>query len=314
MGSAKASWPLNISENAGALRSNRLTIFSTQADSSVLTLNFTQTGTDLFSITDTLGLPQLAFDARDFHRRPTHNWIDHDLDGDLDLLHFEGDSEIHIRTDSFFLFKNHGDFEFHRDTLITLPTKGLVGAEWEDIDSDGDLDLIEQSVVEDVNEVQVHILENIGENEWRSVFGPIQRGDRILGFSTFDYNFDGKPDMFIEGDPALNRNEKNLWDNQGDFNFTQNSSIRFNQDGAYLWADWDGDHLTDLLVVEKKLPYSSNPTANNVIFYKNKDGHSFFERQYNIYSLPNISPIPQRLDSDLDGDWGPSNQWISFNK
>ncbi|HOP05298.1 MAG TPA: FG-GAP-like repeat-containing protein [Tenuifilaceae bacterium] len=179
---------------------------------------------------------------------------------------------------TFKIYKNNGNGSFS-ETDGNIPisiTEGSIALG--DIDNDGLLDLILTGLQwdEELNHIfSTQIYRNNGDETFSLVnetnFTPIFSGCVDLG----DFNNDGFLDLAIVG---LNENYEpisQLYKNNGDNSFTEQSEISIKGvDGSAEWGDYNNDGFLDLLISGNTIP-STVPGDPVTQIYKNNGDGSF---------------------------------------
>jgi len=205
---------------------------------------------------------------------------DIDDDGDLDMfLTGQGPSGFHSE-----LYTNDGNGAFTSVAHSFTPVYGAAAA-FEDVDSDGDLDLLVTG-----EEGNVGATTKLYTNDGNGTFTPAPAGGLVnVNFSTVnfaDFDGDGDRDLFITGSYS-----SNLYLNDGDGLFTiapSNLQVSGNNSAAGV-SDIDSDGDADLLV-----------SGMNITQFFVNDGNA-------VFSLIANSPFSGLSSggiaySDVDGD------------
>lgn len=232
----------------------------------------------------------------------TCSWGDYDEDGLIDLI-ITNSRASNSRNR---LYKNLGSGNFVSvDTGAVFNDAGLLsrGANWVDIDNDGDIDLF----IANESGAADYMYKNNGGGYFTKVTGipPTTSGGISWSSSWGDYDNDGDLDLFVTN----SENQKNfLFRNDGNFNFTRilNDPI-VSENGYYAcsgWGDYDNDGDLDMFVTQAYGP-SSAPLLNHL--YKNllvETGTASFEKITNdiIVNDAGFSYGFAWADWDADGD------------
>lgn len=232
----------------------------------------------------------------------TCSWGDYDEDGLIDLI-ITNSRASNSRNR---MYKNLGSGNFVSiDTGAVFNDAGLLsrGANWVDIDNDGDIDLF----IANESGAADYMYKNNGGGYFTKVTGipPTTSGGVSWSSSWGDYDNDGDLDLFVTN----SENQKNfLFRNDGNFNFTRilNDPI-VNENGYYAcsgWGDYDNDGDLDMFVTQAYGP-SSAPLLNHL--YKNllvETGTASFEKITNdiIVNDAGFSYGFAWADWDADGD------------
>lgn len=232
----------------------------------------------------------------------TCSWGDYDEDGLIDLI-ITNSRASNSRNR---MYKNLGSGNFVSiDTGAVFNDAGLLsrGANWVDIDNDGDIDLF----IANESGAADYMYKNNGGGYFTKVTGipPTTSGGISWSSSWGDYDNDGDLDLFVTN----SENQKNfLFRNDGNFNFTRilNDPI-VSENGYYAcsgWGDYDNDGDLDMFVTQAYGP-SSAPLLNHL--YKNlliETGTASFEKITNdiIVNDAGFSYGFAWADWDADGD------------
>jgi len=213
------------------------------------------------------GLPQLsnAFSA----------WGDYDGDGDLDL-YFTG--ELNANSNGGGLYRNdNGTF-----TLVDgsgLPMLSIGGADWGDVDNDGDLDLVVMGY-NGAGVADVYI--NNGNGNFSAAFSGILSS--YLGNVIFaDYDSDGDLDIALTGIETTNWTFfSKIYENDGAGNFTDaNLNLPPMNYGKFKFADYDADGDMDFVLNgwndSTNMPYTK--------IWQNDGNNNFTEMNLNLPQL-----------------------------
>jgi len=143
---------------------------------------------------------------------------------------------------------------------------------WNDLDVDGDLDLLYSGLSDGGNEFKTLVYENVsGSFVIHTTSLPAMRnGDIALG----DYDNDGDPDVLMSG-LGLSGNFSALYKNNGNFNFVLATSFPGILNSTATWADIDNDEDIDLMLsgVDDNTG-TSDPFIDKTFLYRN-DGATF---------------------------------------
>ncbi len=239
------------------------------------------------------------------------NWVDVDLDGDLDLYYADsGSGEI----EKGVLYINNGNDTFTRNLT---PVDGISNFEgyregssvWGDIDRDGDLDLfaLGASGFQGINS-------SIYTNNGDGTFSLLKRGQdagtffsgaRIGATQLVDYDDDGLLDLFYTGEAPGNSRRGDLYRNNGDdsFAFVTNIQRGFRGFTGVLgfgasWGDYDGDGDSDLI-------YGGFASTSRIVELWSNQGLNDFDKIFNpVDGSANFEGVSTRevLFGDYDGD------------
>ena len=205
-------------------------------------------------------------------------WGDMEGDGDLDVLLEQGDFD---KT----LFENDGSGNF---SLAEIQIRG--GTEgWQDVDHDGDLDPVEQTVIQ-LNNLDLgyaYLSDNGSNLDPDSDFNGCRGG--------YDYDQDGDLDWFAEGNSTLgiHRNAGNLAFNRviiANDNIEPVSAFNF-----CFWYDYDADGDQDILFTP------INRELKESWIYRN-DGPEQFTQAIQLPDFPVQHAAAGDFDQDGDDD------------
>jgi len=209
---------------------------------------------------------------------------DIDGDGDNDVLSTSGDSPS--GDDKIAWYRNNGDGNFGPQRIITTVANGARSVYAEDLDGDGDMDVLSASWED--NKIAWY------ENDGNAVFGSQQiittNADGARSVYATDIDGDGDMDVLS----ASSGDNKIAWyENNGDGNFGPQQIITTNADGARsVYAeDLDGDGDMDVL--------SASWDDDKIAWYEN-DGDGGFGSQQIITT--NADGATSVYAEDLDGD------------
>jgi len=220
--------------------------------------------------------------------------------------------------DSLYLSAGDGTFyDASRDSGLRRDGKGL-GVVLADLDGDRDLDIY---VANDT--VANFLYRNMGATpdgavhfeeiatESGAAFNELGTANGSMGLAVFDYNFDGRPDIWVSTyefeSPALYRNE-------GELSFLHVSQIARIVVGTSSFVgfgtvagDFDGDGDEDVLIsnghILRHPPYS--PVRQPCLLYDNLGNGSFRNGTIeagNCLSVPRVGRGLAQADLDGDGD------------
>ncbi len=220
------------------------------------------------------------------------NWIDYDVDGDLDLFVSNGPKG----GQNNFFYENNGDGTFRKITgiEITMDKGPSDGSTWGDYDNDGYPDLF---VVNWYGQNNL-LYHNNGDKTFRLVSESVisnDHGSSETG-SWGDFNNDGFLDLYVCNSGS--ENLKNfLYKNNGDGTFEK---INFGQqvNDEYIsrnvdWIDINNDGFQDLFI--------TNEDDQNENLYINKKDGTF--KSINDYAfLKNLGKTTSSSWGDIDND------------
>ena len=182
------------------------------------------------------GLPQLSGGSA--------AWGDYDNDGKLDLLlaGYNGSSNVCQ------IWHNNGNGTFSQSTTLAgSPDPANSAVAWGDYDNDGYLDFVLIGTIGGSRATQVW--HNNRDGTFTRNTNAVITGVAFGSVAWGDYDNDGKLDIALCGHNG-SQYVCQLWHNNGDGTFTQNTSTTFPplRDGALAWGDYDKDGYKDLLL------------------------------------------------------------------
>lgn len=206
-----------------------------------------------------------------------------DMDGDTDL------DLVGIGTNLLKVYKNNGDGDFDLNftlTIGTLQNDKLLSLALEDLDQDGDVDVI---VNHESEKGTIEWLRNDGTGVLELVPDPIIRhwwngpyGDR--GLFTTDMNGDGLPDVIAGAENVI------LWaSNQGGGQFNPQSDLYFGEITLFRTADLNADGEVDILICQ-----------NDRLYWLRNKGEMSFEEPIEI--CEDVKRCKSMELADLNGD------------
>lgn len=211
-------------------------------------------------------------------------WGDYDKDGDLDLV-VAGQSAA-TGSNLMKLYKNEPTGRLIEDTNQDLTGLKAASLTWEDLDSDGDLDLVTTGWEGDttgLSVTRIYINEPVGTlslSPHQITFG-VSYGTVDFG----DFDNDGDPDLVIAGADSVSRDAEvsihlagRIYQNDGSGMFELNQAFPGGMSAA--WGDYDSDNDLDLYL----MGYSSANPEDREASYA-----SIFE---NTGSTENSHPDP----------------------
>jgi len=217
-------------------------------------------------------------------------WGDYDNDGDLDIfLSGETDYINHLNTAR--IYRNDGN-DIFSDIGATLPALSRGGAQWKDLDNDGDLDLCLTGRAQSTLEPSTYIIQNLGNNNFITLdilpvkcYGSIKSGD---------LNNDLYNDIIVSGYDINGNKHTSLYMNNGDMTFTEIEANLYAGGTEISLGDYDSDGDIDILA-------SKYTVGNYPIIYRNEGNNSFTAIQLIISELESVL-IATWADFDNDGD------------
>jgi len=221
------------------------------------------------------------------------SWLDRDQDGDSDF-YLTG-----LRNQPSRFFRNDGSGKFDATPAFDLTeTRGELA--WFDADNDNDPD----GLLPPIGDCETNIILPDGPNSGTYATLPLDVGNcSKTSIQPFDFNGDGKQDVFVIGSvvwASLSRNFGNL-----NFDIVQGTNFQWARGGDTEVADIDSDGDMDLIVA------GFAQSDWSVWIYENVDGY---------FSLKQTITDPDWVevavsDFDLDGDpdlllvsWGQAGQ------
>ena len=217
------------------------------------------------------------------------NWVDYDLDGDLDLFVTNEDNTAND------LYENDGNGVLNKKYLgiLTGSSKSSMSSSWVDIDNDGDMDLFIANAGY-FQEQNNQIFRNDSGTFTLVDTGPVvSDGGCSYGSNFADYDNDGDLDLLVTNG-YCNSNLKNfLYQNQGDGTF-----IRKDEDLPGLpeecsygsaFGDVNQDGFLDLIIANCQNSQTGIPPKNN--FYLNNGNNNHWIRVKLEGTMSNRSAI-----------------------
>lgn len=173
----------------------------------------------------------------------------------------------------------------------TIPTIFSSEAQLEDLDNDGDLDLLLAQSDSTDYEIQVWTNDGMGNFTLLQSFESLV----IFGFDIGDFNDDGFTDIFIASYGINSPYYNTVWLNNGDATFTPTyQQLGFRSSGNVTVADFDGDGDLDAVVGN-----SGNFDRENILWLN--DGNGFFSQGNQLIGNNRTFAI-ESTDIDNDGD------------
>ncbi len=195
-------------------------------------------------------------------------WGDYDGDGDLDLLHTGTPADF---TNTLVLIYQNNNGVFTDIQAGFMDCAWYNNAEWNDIDNDGDLDVVyvgddgsEYPFVVYFNTDGVFELSNTG------LFG-VRTSNGNIGMQTGDIDNDGDMDVVMTGDdPSYSKSTKIFLNDNGTFTALQHCIPGFGS-GTLDLSDIDNDGDLDLFFVG----YDNSSTADVAIFINDANSNTY---------------------------------------
>ena len=225
-------------------------------------------------------------------------FADIDNDGDLDLLITSSDNAPNRYADLYF---NDGIGNFTLDTDAGLQGQSSGDFAFEDIDNDGDLDLLMTGVIDipfgsPQSPQQVTLYLNDGSGNF---LDSNESFEALKGSSIafFDMENDGDKDVIIAGEDINGNRITNLYANNSNGNFSLVSNANFT--GVFVGdiavSDTDNDGDIDVYI-------SGQSTNGNVSELYLNDGTGNFSLLPNTPFQPTFVGTSDFADFDYDGD------------
>lgn len=212
-------------------------------------------------------------------------WGDHDNDGDNDLLLWGLTNEFQLNPAFAItrIYQNGGGNVF-TNIHAALPGSWL-GADWTDYDNDGDLDvfLITGTNTSSATTNDVRLFRNDGASDFTELT-PIISDRSLMLLDLIDFNRDGRSDIFIYQD-LLPEAKLRLFLNLGEDRFVeQKPGLPSLTSFRARFADFDGDHMPDILVQAQ----ATNISQGRLRLFRN-----------NLVSVNPLPPRPTNLSSTV---------------
>lgn len=197
-------------------------------------------------------------------------WVDYDMDGDLDLWVSNEESEPN------YLYENNDNvFTKRTDIGLNEDRRNSTGSSWADVDNDGDFDLFVANFGGQRNQLFL----NDGSGRFTEVVdSPIaEDGGCSFGSGFADFDNDGDVDLFVASGFCGAQTRNLLYQNDGQGNFTKDessiTSLITKCSYGTAWGDVDDDGYLDLVVANCQGNASTQP--NNWL-YRNLGGSNNF--------------------------------------
>jgi hypothetical protein len=178
------------------------------------------------------------------------------------------------------IYKNNGDGTFTEQTGILLTGMYYSAAAWGDYNNDGYLDILLAGY--SPSGYITKIYKNNGNGAFTELTGVSLTGVGSGSVSWGDYNNDGYLDIILAGYSSVLGNVTQIYKNNGDETFTEQTGISLTGEssGSVAWGDYDNDGHLDILLTG----YTGSAYISKV--YKN-NGDGTFAEQTGI-SLTNV--------------------------
>jgi len=232
------------------------------------------------------------------------NWVDYDMDGDLDLFCSGQDYAFNYYA---VIFKNSdGNFG---ETNINLPVGFWNSAGWGDFDNDGDMDLAYSWYSESTSHSAIYRNDGGTFVDLELNMQGLTEGSMEWG----DFDNDGDLDLLQTGTTTdFSKTLVTIYvNNDGDFTEGDFDFLDCTWYNNVLWSDVDNDGDLDIVYVadeDGQYPF---------VYYKNTDGD--FELNYTGFygvrtSNGNIGLAQGDIDNDGDVDFVMTGDNPSYNK
>jgi len=231
-------------------------------------------------------------------------WVDHDCDGDPDILIAGENAESQQRCD---LYRNDGHGQFVKIPSGIVPfSDGAMAVA--DYDGDGDPDVAVSGRDFSGNSI-TKIYANDGSNNYRDSQIKL-KGVFDGDLAWCDYDNDGDPDLAVTG--AREMVFTSIYRNDGESGFTEMDHLRLAgvSRGSVAWGDYDNDGDADLL-----LNGSYGSEGPQTIVYLNEGDDQFSEQCHiDIKGIESGMAAWGDFDNDMDLDLlvSGTNYWESF--
>jgi hypothetical protein len=214
---------------------------------------------------------------------------DMDLDGDKDVVFYTYDDQT-LDTSTIKWLANDGLGNFTTETIITVNNEWILHLVAEDVDNDGDTDVI---AVYNGDILEYYMNDGTGNFGTPQPFGTPNSSKYALELTTGDLDGDNDLDVLV----SYNNNEIAWYNNADGLGaFTSKTVITptMNYPFALYAADADGDNDLDVFFV--------NRTRDEIGWFENTDGlGNFGLEQLITYTGDNPTTI-YTMDLDSDGD------------
>lgn len=195
------------------------------------------------------------------------DWVDYDGDGDFDLFLTNENNTPNS------LFRNDGPDNFTPITNLSIvqDSKNSAGSSWEDIDNDGDFDLFVANWGNQNNQLFINEGGTFSEQTTSII---ASGGGNSFGSSFGDMDNDGDLDLFVCNAFAANQTNNFVYLNDGQGNFTQDtSSVLATHTGwtfGCAFGDYDNDGWLDLILAN-----TFNESQTNSVFHNTGSGNNW---------------------------------------
>ncbi|MBX2826762.1 MAG: VCBS repeat-containing protein [Flavobacteriaceae bacterium] len=251
--------PLTYSEMATWIDANNdqnLDLYFTNSVGSLQNMYFENQGDGSFEQVHSLAITNDVLPSRSI------DWIDYDNDGDCDL--FITNEEDNTNS----LFRNDGTDNFTQifDSTITLSFRNSAGSSWGDIDNDGDFDLFVANYGTTGQANQLYINNNgvFTEDLSSAVAVP---STNSFGSSFADVDNDGDLDLFVCNAFLTGQNTNFLYVNDGNGNFTQDTSSDLANHLGWTFGcafgDYDNNGWLDIVLANTLSENQTNSLYRN---------------------------------------------------
>jgi len=219
------------------------------------------------------------------------NWVDVDVDGDLDLYVANGGG---LGEDNYYYRNDGGTFVKVTGVAIADDNHRAVASSWGDYDNDGDPDLVVVSWYNEFND----FYRNEGDGTFTRVAGSPLNTTRTFseGVAWADVDNDGDLDVYIANSGNASAEDNQYYRNDaGTFvrvlDGPHVNENRYSRSGAF--ADYDEDGDLDLFV--------ANEGSTDNLFYRNllvETGTADFE------AIPDAGSLTSDGGSSFSASWG----------
>ncbi|MGV6860962.1 MAG: T9SS type A sorting domain-containing protein [Putridiphycobacter sp.] len=269
-----------------------LDIFITGMGSNAVATLYINDGLGNYSesfFTNFTGVYQSAFDYSDV-----------DLDGDIDFVISGLNSSGNSSTN---LYLNNGDGTFVLSTGLNLPHTYLGVNVFEDVDSDGDEDLLISGYqTGSVGLIKLFVNDGVGNFTEQNSFSSLTMGFTLAGFEDLDN--DGDKDLIFSGKvgaafatPGQAVSKYYLNDGSGIFVEVSDHPFEKVMEGSIAIFDADLDNNLDVVICGVTAYYSQEVTCK---FYSNRGNGNFLEAYNGVFC--NITSQGKINFSDVNGD------------